>query len=55
LCEVSVRAGIPVGLGVIIADSMAQAKARAGGHRGNRGGDAALAALAMARVLKKLR
>lgn len=54
LCEVSVRAGIPVGLGVIIADSMAQAQARAGGHRGNRGEEAALAALAMVRVLKSL-
>ncbi len=54
LCEVSVRAGIPIGLGVIIADSVAQAKARAGGHRGNRGAEAALAALAMARVLKSL-
>jgi 6,7-dimethyl-8-ribityllumazine synthase len=66
LCDVSVRAGLPVGLGVIIADSVAQAKARAclprlsagrrqaGGHRGNRGEEAALAALTMARLLKRL-
>ncbi len=54
LCEVSVRAGLPVGLGVIIADSVAQAKARAGGSHGNRGEDAALAALTMVRLLKRL-
>ena len=54
LCEVSVRAGVPIGLGVIIAESVAQATARAGGARGNRGEEAALAALAMVRVLNSL-
>ena len=54
LCEVSVRARVPIGLGVVLAESVGQAKARAGGHRGNRGEEAALAALAMARVLKSL-
>ncbi len=47
LMQVSVTQRIPVGFGVLIADSFAQAKARAGGRRGNRGQEAARAALAM--------
>ena len=54
LCDVSVRSGVPIGFGVIIAESVAHAKARAGGHRGNRGADAALAALATARMITAL-
>ncbi len=55
LCDVSVRTGVPVGLGVIIADSVAQAKERAGGDRGNRGADAVQAAVEMVRVLSVIR
>lgn len=47
LAQVSVHDRMPVGCGVVIADSMAQARARAGGAVGNRGEEAALAALAM--------
>lgn len=61
LALVSVNAVIPVTLGVIVADSMAQAKARAGpptkivgggakGPIGNRGAEAAMAALEMVRM-----
>ncbi|MBI2093474.1 MAG: 6,7-dimethyl-8-ribityllumazine synthase [Candidatus Omnitrophica bacterium] len=47
LMQVSLSRGIPVTFGVIVAESLAQAKARAGGRLGNRGREAAKAALAM--------
>lgn len=47
LAQVSVNERVPVGFGVIIADSVAQARARAGGAVGHRGREAALAALEM--------
>ena len=50
LTQVSVASRVPVGFGVIVADTAAQAKARAGGSNGNRGAEAALAALAMLRM-----
>ncbi len=40
--------GVPVGFGLLTCDDMAQAEARAGGAHGNKGRDAALAALEMA-------
>ena len=39
---------IPIAFGVLTCDTMAQADARAGGEHGNKGWDAALAALEMA-------
>ena len=39
---------IPIAFGVLTCDSMEQAEARAGGEHGNKGWDAALAALEMA-------
>ena len=45
LQAVAVRARIPVTCGVIIATTVAQAKARAGGRLGDRGAEAARAAL----------
>jgi 6,7-dimethyl-8-ribityllumazine synthase len=65
LTEVSVRTGVPVSFGIIVAATPAQAGARAGlpaprqrsvagqagGTRGNRGQEAALAALAVLRLL----
>ena len=47
LTQVALKTEVPVTFGVIIAESMAQAKARAG----NRGSEAALAALAMMDVV----
>lgn len=47
LTHVAITTEIPVTFGVIIADSLSQAKARAGGRAGNRGSEAALAALAL--------
>ncbi|MBI4354406.1 MAG: 6,7-dimethyl-8-ribityllumazine synthase [Candidatus Omnitrophica bacterium] len=45
LTHVSVTTGVPVTFGVIIADSLRQAAARAGGSVGHRGREAASAAL----------
>jgi 6,7-dimethyl-8-ribityllumazine synthase len=43
-----------VGFGVLTADTPAQARERAGGSRGNKGWEAALAALEMAELLDRL-
>lgn len=47
LMNVSVSSGIPVSFGVIVAETAAQAKARAGGQMGNRGSEAAQAVLSV--------
>ena len=44
----------PIGFGVLTCDTMQQAEARAGGDHGNKGWDAALAALEMADLLERL-
>lgn len=44
----------PVGFGVLTCDTMEQAEARAGGAHGNKGWDAAMAALEMADVLPRI-
>ena len=54
LTQVSVERGIPVPFGVVVAETVAQAKARAGGSFGNRGAEAALAALAVLRLFETL-
>ena len=45
---------IPIGFGLLTTDDMAQAEARAGGEHGNKGWDAALAALEMADLFDML-
>ncbi len=45
--RVGLEAGLPLGFGVLTCASMDQALARAGGDAGNKGSDAAIAALAM--------
>ena len=45
---------VPVGLGLLTCDTMAQAEARAGGTYGNKGWDAALAALEMVDLFERL-
>ncbi len=50
LSSISSRHGIPVALGVLTCDTTAQAEARAGGKAGNKGWDAALAAIEMANL-----
>jgi 6,7-dimethyl-8-ribityllumazine synthase len=55
LGEVSVRYGLPVGFGVLTVDTLQQAVDRAGGKAGNKGHEAAAAALRAADVLAQLR
>jgi 6,7-dimethyl-8-ribityllumazine synthase len=55
LQEVSVRYGIPVGFGVLTVETLEQAVDRAGGSAGNKGYEAAVAALQTADVLTQLR
>lgn len=55
LSRVSVETGVPVTFGVIVAKTLAQARARAGGSIGNRGAEAAMAALAVLRLFKTLK
>ena len=45
---------VPVGFGLLTCDSMEQAEARAGGAHGNKGWDAALAALEMADLFDRM-
>ena len=54
LSQVALSARIPVTFGVIVAKTLAQAKARAGGSMGNRGAEAARAALDLLRLFKTL-
>ena len=46
---------IPLGFGLLTCDSMEQALARCGGEHGNKGWDAAVAALEMADLLDQIR
>jgi 6,7-dimethyl-8-ribityllumazine synthase len=55
LMEVAVRAGIPVGFGLLTCDTLAQAMARAGGAAGNKGEEAARAAIDTLVALRSLR
>lgn len=54
LQRVSLDSGIPVGFGVLTTETEAQARARAGGEKGNLGFDAAMAAIRMAVLLRDL-
>ncbi len=55
VARVAAEHRLPVGFGVLTCDSSAQAAERAGGKSGNKGWDAALAALEMADLLARLR
>jgi 6,7-dimethyl-8-ribityllumazine synthase len=48
LMDVAIQSGIPVGYGILTCDTMEQALARSGGDRGNKGFEAAAAALDLA-------
>ena len=54
LSDASAAFETPIGFGVLTCDDMAQAEARAGGEHGNKGWDAALAALEMADLFDRL-
>jgi 6,7-dimethyl-8-ribityllumazine synthase len=50
--EIMRDTGVPVGFGVLTTDDNAQALARAGGEHGNKGAEAALAAIEMAHLVR---
>ena len=52
--QVSTRHGVPIGFGILTVDTIEQALERAGSKAGNKGSDAALAAIEMASLLRKL-
>lgn len=52
--EVTRDTGVPVAFGVLTCDDVDQALARAGGEAGNKGTEAALAAIEMARLIGRL-
>jgi 6,7-dimethyl-8-ribityllumazine synthase len=54
LQQLSVEFELPLGFGLLTTDNMVQAEARAGGTHGNKGWDAALAALQMADLFSQL-
>ena len=54
IAAASAEFDVPVGFGLLTTDTMEQASARAGGDHGNKGWDAALAALEMADLFDRL-
>ncbi len=54
IASVSRESGVPTIYGVLTTDSEEQAMARAGGKEGNRGYDAALAAIEMATLMREI-
>ncbi len=54
ILRVGLESGVPVLFGVLTCSSMEQALDRAGGKAGNKGADAALAAIEMVNVYKQL-
>jgi 6,7-dimethyl-8-ribityllumazine synthase len=54
IARLALDTGVPVLFGVLTTDDAAQAEARAGGKAGNKGADAALAAIETVHVLRSL-
>jgi 6,7-dimethyl-8-ribityllumazine synthase len=54
IATASMETGIPIAFGVITSDNIEQAVERAGSKSGNKGWDAAMVAIEMAQLLKKL-
>jgi 6,7-dimethyl-8-ribityllumazine synthase len=54
LMQIAVDLQLPLGNGILTVDNDDQAKARLGGNHGHKGAQAALAALAMARLKREL-
>ncbi len=55
LAQVGLETGVPVAFGVLTTNTMEQAIDRAGGKSGNKGYDAAMTAIEMAGLLRRLR
>jgi 6,7-dimethyl-8-ribityllumazine synthase len=54
LARVALETGIPIAFGVLTTDSVEQAVERAGGKNGNKGAQAAVTAIEMANLLRRL-
>lgn len=54
IASASLESGVPMAFGVITSDTIEQAVERAGSKSGNKGWDAAITAIEMAQVLKRL-
>jgi len=54
IASASLETGVPIAFGVLTTDNIEQAVERAGSKSGNKGWDAALVAIEMAQLLKKL-
>jgi 6,7-dimethyl-8-ribityllumazine synthase len=54
IATASMETGVPIAFGVLTTDTIEQAVERAGSKSGNKGWDAALVAIEMAHLLKKL-
>jgi 6,7-dimethyl-8-ribityllumazine synthase len=54
IASVSIETGVPVAFGVITSDTIEQAIERAGTKSGNKGWDAAITAIEMVQLLKKI-
>ena len=54
IASASMETGVPIAFGVITCDTIEQAVERAGTKSGNKGWDAALTAIEMAQLMKKL-
>jgi 6,7-dimethyl-8-ribityllumazine synthase len=54
LARIALESGVPIAFGVLTTDTMEQAVDRAGGKAGNKGADAAMTAMEMANLLRRL-
>ena len=54
IARIALESGVPIAFGVLTTDTMEQAVDRAGGKAGNKGADAALVAMEMANLLRRL-
>jgi 6,7-dimethyl-8-ribityllumazine synthase len=54
LARIALESGVPIAFGVLTTDTVEQAVDRAGGKAGNKGADAALTAIEMANLLRRL-
>lgn len=54
IANISIASGVPIGFGVITADTVEQAKDRAGVKSGNKGWDSAMAVLEMSDLLSQI-
>jgi 6,7-dimethyl-8-ribityllumazine synthase len=54
IARIALESGVPIAFGVLTTDNVEQATDRAGGKAGNKGADAALVAMEMANLLRRL-